>query len=86
MTFPGLEKIMEFHYFSRFSMTGCTLYVTLEMCRGRVAHNKEFTITSLPRNHYFLSLWLWFWIQKMAHALVSEFPSYYDFSHRRGLL
>ena len=34
MTFPGLEK-MEFHDFSRFSMTGCTLllqhkYIQLE--------------------------------------------------------
>ena len=25
MTFPGLEKILEFHDFSRFSMTGYTL-------------------------------------------------------------
>ena len=31
MTFAGLEKIMEFHDFSRFSMTGYTLYIKVKV-------------------------------------------------------
>ena len=42
MTFPGLEKIMEFHDFSRFSMTGYTLSNVLRCLKKKFLFCFEF--------------------------------------------